>query len=606
MKSNTQPSLQLNRFVIVLAALVLAMPAWSQTVYEWRSEAANGNWHAPTHWWTGSASSAGFGVMRFSNNVHLNMTNNNSGITFNTHAIHFNSGNTSVRTLGGDAIRLFDFSGADPYILNSSSATHVINLNLRGDGDAGDPLLIRLDSTGGLTFNGTINNEGSNINVQGITSMANTVTLNGVISGSGGFLHANNNITTVFNAANTFTGTTTVEAGTIRLGQAGASFGGAASAVILGDNGIMDLNGHNTTVRYVSEQNSASGGTVALGGATLTIQDNGSTTRFQNSINGAGNVVYDAASTSVMSLYNSQGWTGSTTVKGGLLTSAGSMQTSSIIVEEGSFRVTGSDNRLAANPAVNLSGGTFNPRTNETIASIHSTGGTLEIEAGRTLAVANGGSIGASTGLRGGTLGIQGDTLEYRSTDTGNTTALAIADATMIIPDTVAAYASGISVASGSLLVNGELGGGTVQIGDNGSVGGIGLLTSDLALSGLATLHLADLLQPLTIHGNITFGPGFGIHNLAGIDWDDIELGPHTIITSNQDFSAAGLANYGFDQRVQVGTLEREAYFQNGSLQIVVIPEPATALLGGFGMLLLLLRLRRLATRGSFPKPQGA
>ncbi len=233
--------------------------------------------------------------MRFSNNVHLNMTNNNSGISFSTHAIHFNSGPTSVRTLGGDTIRLFDFSGADPYILNSSTATHVINLNLRGDGDAGDPLLIRLNSTGGLTFNGTINNEGSNINVQGTTSTANTVTFNGAISGSGGFFHTNNNITTVFNAANTFTGTTTVDAGTIRLGQAGASFGAAASAVRLGENGIMDLNGISTTVRFVEERGSNDGGTVALGGATLTIQDDGSSTRLQNSINGTGNVVYDSA-----------------------------------------------------------------------------------------------------------------------------------------------------------------------------------------------------------------------------------------------------------------------------------------------------------------------
>lgn len=352
--------------------------------------------------------------------------NNDFSSTFNTHAIQFMSTNSQVRTLNGNTVRLFDNNGADPYILNASSATHVINLNLRGDGDTEDPLLIRLNSTGGLTFNGTIDNQGSNINVQGNTFTANTVTFNGIISGSGGLFQTNSNITSIFNAANTYTGTNTVDEGTIRLGQAGASFGGATSAVRLSAGAVMDLNGFDTTVRYVTERGSGNGGIVQLGGGTLTIQDDGSTTRFQNSINGTGNIVYDSATTSVMSLYNAQGWTGSTTVKGGTLTSAGAMQTAAVAVEGGIFRVTGSDNRLAANPSVTLSGGTFNPRTNETIQSLTATGGLLDIESGRTLALQNGGSIGTSVSMRGGTLRLNSGSLLYNSTDANNTTAVII------------------------------------------------------------------------------------------------------------------------------------------------------------------------------------
>jgi autotransporter-associated beta strand protein len=389
MRNLTQNLKRVSAFMLALTVVM----AWSgevmgQTEYEWRSEAANGNWHAPTHWWIGSATTAGFGVMRFNNNAHPNMTNNNGGITFSTHAIHFRSGNTSVRTIDGDPIRLFDFGGADPYILNTSSATHVIDANLRGDGDAGDPLLFVLDGTGGLTINGTVNNEGSNINIQGSTPSANTITFNGVISGSGGLFKNTPNITAVFNAANTFTGTTTIENGSLRLGQAGASFGGAASDIRIGAAGVLDLNGFDTTVRYISERGTGDAGIVTLGSGTLTIQDDGSTTRFQSSINGTGNIVYDSAPTSVMSLFNAQGWSGSTTVKGGTLTSAGSMQTSSVTIEGGIFRVTGSDNRLAANPSVTVTAGTFNPRTNETITdlTVHS-GAIVSIESGRTLTV---------------------------------------------------------------------------------------------------------------------------------------------------------------------------------------------------------------------------
>ena len=40
------------------------------------------------------------------------------------------------------------------------------------------------------------------------------------------------------------------------------------------------------------------------------------------------------------------------------------------------------------------------------------------------------------------------------------------------------------------------------------------------------------------------------------------------------------------------GTSGRLAYFQNGSLKLVVIPEPGVALLGGLGLLALLRRRR--------------
>lgn len=45
---------------------------------------------------------------------------------------------------------------------------------------------------------------------------------------------------------------------------------------------------------------------------------------------------------------------------------------------------------------------------------------------------------------------------------------------------------------------------------------------------------------------------------------------------------------------VNVGNIGRQAYFASGSLNVVVIPEPQAALLGGLG-LLPLLRRRRIA-----------
>ena len=136
------------------------------------------------------------------------------------HGIIFGSSGTSVRTISGNTLRLFDNGGIDPYIENASSATHVLNLNIEGDGDAADPLIIRINSSGGLTFGGTINNQGSTVNVEGTTSSSATVTMNGVISGSGGLYKANANTTLVLAGNNLYSGQTTIDGGTISITNA--------------------------------------------------------------------------------------------------------------------------------------------------------------------------------------------------------------------------------------------------------------------------------------------------------------------------------------------------------------------------------------------------
>jgi hypothetical protein len=67
---------------------------------------------------------------------------------------------------------------------------------------------------------------------------------------------------------------------------------------------------------------------------------------------------------------------------------------------------------------------------------------------------------------------------------------------------------------------------------------------------------------------------------------------PYTVLSTTQTFGSGDIDNFGFTNRVTVGSLGREAYFQNGSLQVIVIPEPSAALLGGLGMLALLRRRR--------------
>jgi hypothetical protein len=77
------------------------------------------------------------------------------------------------------------------------------------------------------------------------------------------------------------------------------------------------------------------------------------------------------------------------------------------------------------------------------------------------------------------------------------------------------------------------------------------------------------------------------------LDWDSLDLNsPYTLISTTQTFTASDIANFGLENAAPVGT-GRSAYFQSGSLQLVVVPEPTTMALLGAGVALLGLHVAR-------------
>ena len=367
MRTNTKPNNFAPRWFAVFAVIIalifvaaIGNNANAQSTFFWRTEAGGGNWQQSgnTQWWQAGGVATGFnyGVQWWDNNHFLIQTNNTASAS--THAFHFNSGASSAHTFVGSSVRLYDFnSGAnDPYIRNASGATHVFNLALEGDGDSGDPLRLYLDSTGGLTFNGNINNNGSVINIEGSnTSSSKTVTFGGIVSGAGGIYLNNASATALFDNANTQTGQLTINAGTARLNGSGDTFGANTQAIRVGTGASLDLNNVSTTVGSVGEEGTSDGGTISLGSAVLTI--GGSATTFQNSISGTGGITHSGSGT--LNLYGSQSYSGTTSVSAGTIATGVAMSSAAYsITGTGTFS-TSAANLISDTASMTLGGGTL-------------------------------------------------------------------------------------------------------------------------------------------------------------------------------------------------------------------------------------------------------
>ncbi len=129
----------------------------AQTTLHWRGEATNGNWSDAGNWWNGSGTESppGAEILSFANNSQLAMTNDAPNTT--RHRIIFESGATSVRTIGGSLVNTFAAAGENaPLIRNNSTAAHILNFPI-AIGSAG---LILDTVNGALNLNGTISGSG--------------------------------------------------------------------------------------------------------------------------------------------------------------------------------------------------------------------------------------------------------------------------------------------------------------------------------------------------------------------------------------------------------------------------------------------------------------
>jgi autotransporter-associated beta strand protein len=153
----------------------------------------------------------------------------------------------------------------------------------------------------------------------------NDVTLAGAIGGAGALTKTGDGLL-LLNGANAYSGGTVVAAGTLRQGVAGALPAGTAYSV---NGGSLELNGFDLEMSALS----GSGGQIATGLATLTVDQSGSSS-YAGSIAGSGALIKRGAGR--LELSGSNSYAGPTEVQGGSLAVNGALASfSSVQVRTG-------------------------------------------------------------------------------------------------------------------------------------------------------------------------------------------------------------------------------------------------------------------------------
>ena len=186
-------------------------------------------------------------------------------------------------------------------------------------------------------------------------------------------------------------------------------------------------------------------------------------------------------------------------------------------------------------------------------------------------------------------------TLTANNTYAGATTVTGSGSILAFASQAASGSSSGITIAPGATLdVSGISGGFTLGSSEPAqSIGGRGTILGNLTFSGSSRLAF-DQSGPLLVgSGAISFASGFGIGNISGLD-ENTPLGTYTLLneTTGGSINLANLANVGSGNPFNLGD-GKSAYFQTGSLQVIVVPEPGSLVGLGLGLAALAVRGRR-------------
>ncbi len=341
-----------------------------------------------------------------------------------------------------------------------------------------------------------------------------------VISGSGQFQQLGAG-TTILLVPQSYTGLTTITAGTLAL----TGTGNIASSSGVVANGAFDISGVDaagTSIKTLSGS-----GSVALGIKTLTLTN--ASGNFAGSIGGNGHITI-AAGTETLSGIN--GYNGLTTISGGTLAlaGAGSIATSSGVVDNGTFDISGTNSGASIKTLSGSGIVALGARTLTLTAASGNFAGVIGGSGGFTLAsIAGGTEILSGTNTYTGPTSVTDGTLNIAAT--GSITSNVTNNGTFNNAGTVTGSLTNANVASNSGTITGGLNNTGVKMTNTGTISGgviisTGMLNTNAATSvvngGLTSVGIVNAAG--TINGAITNNGGVfqqpanksGIFNVVG------------------------------------------------------------------------------------------
>lgn len=239
----------------------------------WSGSAANGLWGTNTNWNPTVVPTVGADIL-FDNTY------------VSTNQVIDTGANRSVRSLSFDAATNFtlnnntftiDNQGVPGFSGVAVSQTHGVGTNTINSAlSLANAVFIRNNSTGTLTLNGNINAGSNAITLDGAGTASN---LNGVISGTGAAIIKNDTGTVTLSGANTYTGGTTINNGTVNANHASAL---GTSAVVLAGGTLASTSGAsvNNTLSLTASSgigNITTSGTLTQAGGSYNLNLNGAT-----------------------------------------------------------------------------------------------------------------------------------------------------------------------------------------------------------------------------------------------------------------------------------------------------------------------------------------
>ncbi len=359
-----------------------------------------------------------------------------------------------------------------------------------------------------------------------------TTSYSGIISGTGAVTKSGTGAWTV-SGLNTYTGATTVNAGTLKAGIATTGANGAfgnLSAVTMANvaTAILDLSGFNNTIGSLSG-GGATGGNVTLGAATLTTGGDNSATSYSGIISGTGAVT--KSGTGAWTVSGSNSYSGLTTVSAGTLklgatggatntplgtTAAGTSVSTGAALDLAGFTLANTTTFEAL--TLNGAGLTASPAgalTNTGGAASYS--GNITLGSASTITATASGSLTAS-----GTVGTGAFALTLDGAGTGTMSGIISTPTSLIKNGTGTWSLSGLNTYSGTTTVNaGTLKAGVATTGANGAFGNLSAVT--MANVATAILDLSGF--------NNTIGSLSG----GGVTGGNVALGAATLTTGGDN-----------------------------------------------------------------------